>query len=188
MTGKLFIFSAPSGSGKTTIVKHLLKVFPQLQFSVSACTRPMRAGEVNGKDYYFLSTDEFKEKIKNNEFIEWEEVYPGQYYGTLHSELQRIWNAGKHIVFDIDVIGGLNVKRKYPLNSLAVFIQAPGIEVLEKRLLSRSTESEESFKKRIAKVKKELMFAGEFDTILINDKLDLALKDAEKLVAEFLKI
>jgi guanylate kinase len=187
MQGKLLIFSAPSGSGKTTIVKHLLNVYPQLQFSVSACTRPMRSGELNGKDYYFLSVEEFKEKIKNNEFIEWEEVYPGQYYGTLYSEIQRIWNEGKHIIFDIDVVGGINVKKKYPLHSLAVFIQAPGIEVLEKRLLSRLTESEESFKKRISKVKEEMKFAAEFDTILINDRLDLALKDAEKIVADFLR-
>ncbi len=187
MKGKLFIFSAPSGSGKTTIVRHLLKTFPELQFSVSACSREKRVGEIHGKDYYFLKVDEFKEKIRNDEFLEWEEVYPGQYYGTLKSELQRIWNAGKHVIFDVDVVGGLNLRKLFPSNSLAVFIQPPSLQELEKRLKARSTEADESLRKRMGKAKTEMEHAKEFDIILVNDNLKKAQDEAVKIVSDFIE-
>ena len=180
------IFSAPSGSGKTTIVKHLLKQFPELQFSVSACSREKRAGEAEGKDYYFLSVEEFRNNIEKNEFVEWEEVYPGQYYGTLRSELERIWNKGKHVIFDVDVVGGLNIKRQFPSLSLAVFIKPPSLAELEKRLKKRSTESEESLRKRIGKAKEEMEYADKFDVIIMNDKLENALKEADDIVRDFI--
>ena len=186
MQGKLLILSAPSGSGKTTIAKHLLKTFPELQFSVSACSREKRPGEEEGRDYYFLTDEEFRKKVKNNEFVEWEEVYPGQYYGTLQSELQRIWDSGGHVVFDVDVVGGLNIKKKFPSDSLSIFIQAPSLGELEKRLRARFTESEESIRKRVGKAMKEMEFAKQFDKVLINERLGNALKEAEKLVGDFL--
>lgn len=186
MQGKLLILSAPSGSGKTTIAKHLLKTFPELQFSVSACSREKRPGEEEGRDYYFLTAEEFRKKVKNNEFVEWEEVYPGQYYGTLKSELQRIWDSGGHVVFDVDVLGGLNIKKKFPSDSLSIFIQAPSLGDLEKRLRARSTESEESIRKRVGKAMKEMEFAQQFDKVLVNERLGNALKEAEKLVGDFL--
>jgi len=188
MKGKLIIFSAPSGAGKTTIVHHLLKVFPeQLEFSVSACSRPKRKHETHGVDYYFVSVDEFKKKIENNEFVEWEEVYKDNFYGTLKVELERIWNKGKHIIFDMDVMGGINLKKKYGDAALSIFVMPPSIEHLEKRLQSRETETPESIARRIGKAKNEINTATQFDKIILNDVLEHALEEAEKMVAEFLK-
>jgi guanylate kinase len=186
MKGKLVIFSAPSGAGKTTIVKHLLQQDLNLEFSVSATSREPRPGENNGKDYYFLSTEEFRKKINNGEFLEWEEVYKGIFYGTLKSEVERIRNAGKHVIFDVDVVGGLNIKKFYGNEALAVFVQPPSVEELKNRLQNRSTESEEKIKMRIAKAEQELAYASQFDIIIINDNLKFALKIVERKVAEFL--
>jgi len=184
--GKLLIFSAPSGSGKTTIVKEVLKHVHNLEFSISACSRPPRHGEIDGKDYYFLSVDAFKERIRYNEFVEYEEVYPNQFYGTLKNELIRIWENGNHVVFDVDVIGGLNIKKQYPEQSLSIFIQAPSIYELKKRLENRGTETAESLTKRIQKAEYELSFANEFDTIILNSDLELAVKETIKQVKDFL--
>ena len=186
MQGKLIIFSAPSGAGKTTIVQHLLKIFPELEFSVSACSRPMRKDETQGVDYYFLSLDKFKQKIANEEFIEWEEVYKDNFYGTLKSEVVRIWKKGKHIIFDMDVVGGLNLKKQFGKESLAIFVMPPSIEHLEKRLQSRETETPESIKRRIGKAENELQAAIMFDKIVLNDTLEHALVEAEKIVSDFL--
>ena len=187
-SGKLIIFSAPSGAGKTTIVHHVLKKFSdQLEFSISACTRATRPNEVNGKDYYFMSGEEFKQKIKRNEFSEWEEVYPGQFYGTLKSELERIWNTGKHVIFDLDVQGGLNLKMKFGRQSFALFVMPPSVEVLELRLRQRKTETDESLARRISKAKEEIRVAEQFDRILVNENLERACAEAERLVSEFLK-
>ncbi len=187
MEGKLVIFSAPSGAGKTTIVHHLLKVFPDLEFSVSACSREMRKGEEYGKDYYFLSVGEFKEKIEKGEFVEWEEVYKDNFYGTLRAEIERIWKKGKHVIFDVDVIGGLNLKKQFGEKALAIFVMPPSIEHLEKRLKSRETETPESIARRIGKAEQELRTANQFDKIILNDKLENAFEEAEKTVEEFLK-
>lgn len=184
--GKLVIFSAPSGAGKTTIVKHLLEQNLNLEFSVSATSREPRVNEANGKDYYFLSENEFKEKVKNNEFLEWEEVYKGTCYGTLKSEVERIRNLGNNIIFDVDVVGGLNIKKIYGSDALAVFVLPPNVEELVKRLKNRSTETEEKIKVRIAKAEYELGFANQFDVILINDDLENTLIQAEKTVRNFL--
>lgn len=184
--GKVIIFSAPSGAGKTTIVHHLLKTIPELEFSVSACSRPPRTQEKQGKDYYFLSVKEFKDKILNNEFLEWEEVYPGQFYGTLKSELKRIWARKHHVLFDVDVVGGLNIKRQLKDRALAVFVQPPSLEELERRLRLRSTEDPESLRKRIEKAHRELSFANKFDKVLLNDDLDNALREAEEIVMNFI--
>jgi guanylate kinase len=186
MEGKLIIFSAPSGAGKTTIVRHLLSVFPQLEFSVSACNREKRGKEENGVDYYFLSTAEFKQKIDNNEFAEWEEVYAANYYGTLHSEMKRIWDKGHVIAFDIDVLGGINLKKQFGDRALSLFVMPPSIDDLEKRLLSRETDSPESIAKRMNKAKEEIARANLFDKIILNDKLEDTLKEAESIVAEFI--
>ena len=186
MKGKLFIFSAPSGSGKTTIVKYLLSVMPTLEFSVSATSREKRPGETDGKDYYYITAEDFRNKINNNEFLEWEEVYKDQYYGTLLTELDRIWAKGHHVVFDVDVVGGLNIKKAYPDNSLAVFIKPPSAEILKERLTSRSTEDAESLKVRLDKANWELSFADKFDVILINDALETAYKDVVELVGDFI--
>ncbi|MEL7587863.1 MAG: guanylate kinase [Prolixibacteraceae bacterium] len=183
--GKLIIFSAPSGSGKTTIVRHLLKVNPGFEFSISATSRAPRNTETDGVDYYFLSEVEFREKINNYEFLEWEEVYPGTFYGTLKSEVERIRNKGKHVLFDVDVIGGINIKKFYGDEALAVFIQPPSIEELEQRLVRRSTDSPEVIRKRVQKAAYELTFAPQFDRILINGDLQPSLAQAEKLVKEF---
>ncbi len=161
--GKLLIFSAPSGSGKTSIVKAVLEKLPNLEFSVSACSRSPRINEQNGRDYYFFSVEEFKRRIENHEFIEWQEVYPNQFYGTLKSEIDRIWAKGNHIIFDVDVMGGINIKNMFPDNSLAFFIQAPSIGILHKRLKDRGTDSDEQISKRIAKAEYELGFANKFD-------------------------
>jgi guanylate kinase len=187
LKGKVIIFSAPSGAGKTTIVHHLLKVFPQLEFSVSACSRPMRKGETNGVDYYFISVDEFKDKIANNEFAEYEEVYKDNYYGTLKSEIERIWKKGKHIIFDMDVMGGLNLRLQFGDNALAIFVMPPSIQHLEERLKSRETETPESIARRIGKAEQEIKKAPLFDKIILNDNLETALKEAETLVKQFLE-
>lgn len=186
MKGKLIIFSAPSGSGKTTLVKHLLQQNFSLEFSVSATSREPRPGETHGKDYWFLSENDFQQKIKNGEFLEWEEVYKGIFYGTLKSEVERIRNAGKNVIFDVDVVGGLNIKKYYGDDALAVYVKPPSVNELQNRLQNRSTESEEKIKMRVAKAKKELAFAREFDVIIVNDDLPKALKEAEKVVAGFL--
>jgi guanylate kinase len=185
---KLIIVSAPSGAGKTTIVRHLLSLPLPLSFSVSATSRTPRPGEVDGHDYYFLSADKFRQKIEAGEFLEWEEVYPGTYYGTLRSEVERIWNEGKSVVFDVDVIGGLNIKKIYGDKALAVFVQPPSVETLRQRLRNRSTESEDKIATRIAKAEYELSFAPQFDVVLINDKLQAAVAEAGCLVEEFLNI
>jgi len=186
MKGKLIIFSAPSGAGKTTIVKHLLQQQFDLEFSISATSREPREGEANGKDYYFLSEKEFRNKIENDEFLEWEEVYSGIYYGTLKSEVQRIRKLGKNVIFDVDVIGGLNIKKYYGNEALAVFVRPPSVDELKNRLSDRSTESEEKIKMRIAKAEHELSFSQKFDAIIVNDNLEDALKTAEKLLHEFI--
>ena len=188
MKGKLIIFSAPSGSGKTTIVRHLLnKYSSQLAFSVSACTRPRREYEIDGKDYYFLSIDDFRQRIADQEFAEWEEVYAGNYYGTLKAEIQRLWNEGKHVVFDVDVKGGLKLKEAYKEQALAVFVKVSSEKEIERRLGSRGTETAETLATRLAKVRYELSFEHEFDTVVINDNLEAALTKAENLIKEFVE-
>ena len=186
MNGKFVIFSAPSGAGKTTIVKHLLETELPLEFSISACSRNPRMGEINGKDYYFLSEDEFKTKIAQNEFIEWEEVYTGNYYGTLKSEVERIWSQGKHVMFDIDVKGGINLKKMFPDITLSVFVKPPSVAELEKRLRGRSTDDNETIRKRLDKAVYELSFADQFDVSLVNDNLDEAKEKAKQLVQDFI--
>ncbi len=186
MQGKLIIFSAPSGAGKTTIVQHLLKVCPQLEFSVSACSRSMRKYETHGVDYYFLSLDEFKQKIADDEFIEWEEVYKDNFYGTLKVEIDRIWKKGMHVIFDVDVVGGLHLKNQFGDRALAVFVMPPSIHHLEMRLQSRETETSESISRRIGKAENEIKTADLFDKIILNDKLENAFAEAEKIVFEFL--
>ncbi|HEY0175534.1 MAG TPA: guanylate kinase [Pedobacter sp.] len=184
--GKLIIFSAPSGAGKTTIVKHLLKKFPSLSFSISATTREARGDEQHEKDYYFISKEAFLHKVAHQEFVEFEEVYNGTFYGTLRSEIERIWNEGKHVIFDIDVEGGLRLKRKYEDDALAIFVQPPSLEVLKERLSGRGTDSQEKLQERFIKAEKELKYADKFDVVLKNFDLDIACKEAEKLVAEFI--
>lgn len=183
---KAIIFSGPSGSGKTTLVQFLLKKYPDmLTFSVSATTRPPRGEERNGKDYYFIGETEFKRKIESGEFLEWEEVYTGRFYGTLKAEAQRVWNSGKIILFDIDVEGGLNLKQQLQANALAVFVMPPSIKMLEERLRSRNTDSEESISRRIEKAEKELKTARLFDKFIINENLEKALAEADLLFSEF---
>lgn len=186
--GKLIVFSAPSGSGKTTIVRHLLKQKElNLDFSISATSREKRHYEVDGKDYYFISLREFKDHIKNNDFLEWEEVYRDSFYGTLNKEIERIWAAGKNVIFDIDVAGGLRIKRKFPEQTLAVFVKPPSVDELKIRLKKRKTESEERINMRIAKASVELATAPQFDCIIKNYDLDEALEESEKLVAAFIE-
>lgn len=184
--GKLILFCGPSGSGKTTIVHHLLKNNSRLCFSVSATTRPMRNTETDGIDYHFLSVDSFKEKIKQDEFIEWEEVYHNGFYGTLKSEVEKIWQQNKVAVFDVDVEGGVKIKKKFGGNLLAVFVKPPSAGDLHKRLHARETETPESLKARIAKSEHELTFANRFDKVLINGDKEKAFKEAQQLVDEFL--
>jgi guanylate kinase len=186
--GKLIIFSAPSGAGKTTIVRHLLKKFPQLSFSISATTRESRGSEQHQNDYYFISKEDFLHKIARQEFVEFEEVYSGTFYGTLRSEIERIWNEDKHVIFDIDVEGGLRLKRKYEEDALAIFVQPPSLEVLKERLTGRGTDSEEKLQERFIKAEKELQYADKFDVILKNYDLETACKEAEKLVGDFLSV
>ena len=184
--GKCIIFSAPSGAGKTTIVHRLLDMNIGLSFSVSACSRAPRPNEIDGKDYHFLGIDGFKEKIKNGEFVEWEEVYRDNFYGTLRSEIERIWKEDQAVIFDVDVVGGLNLKKAFQENALAIFVQPPSYDELEKRLRLRSTETEEKINQRMEKAHKELSFAPEFDYVLINDDLEKAVQKAKELVLEFL--
>ncbi len=185
--GKLIVFSAPSGSGKTTIVRHLLKQKElNLEFSISATSREKRGKEEHGKDYYFLSFEDFKRKIKNDEFLEWEEVYRDNFYGTLKSEVERIWAMGKHVIFDIDVSGGLRIKRKYPEQTLAVFVKPPSIDELKIRLKKRKTESADKINMRVAKASAELATAPLFDAIVVNQDLDKALAESYMLVSNFL--
>lgn len=186
MKGKAIIFSAPSGAGKTTIVHHLLKEDLNLAFSVSACSRPRRHNEKEGEDYYFLSVEEFKLKIIRNEFLEWEEVYKDNYYGTLKSEIERIWDMGKHVIFDVDVVGGMNLKKYFGKNALSIFVKAPSIAHLEARLKLRETETPESIARRIGKAEKEMAYATQFDFVLLNDDLGKACREAEVVVSNFL--
>lgn len=187
MEGKLIIFSAPSGAGKTTIVKHFLSKYPNLEFSISACSRPPRSGEKDKVDYYFLSVDEFKQKINSNEFVEWEEVYPGSYYGTLWSEVRRIWSKGHHVMFDVDVKGGINLKKLFPQNSLAVFVMPPSVDELRLRLRGRGTETEESLNVRVNKALEEMQYADQFDAVIVNKQLEVAFSDADKVIDSFIK-
>ncbi|MGG5507428.1 MULTISPECIES: guanylate kinase [unclassified Myroides] len=186
--GKLIVFSAPSGSGKTTIVRHLLEQADlNLDFSISCTSREPRAGEEHGKDYYFISLDDFKKHIKNDDFLEWEEVYRDNFYGTLKAEVERIWALGKNVIFDIDVAGGLRIKRKFPDETLAVFVKPPSIDELKIRLKKRSTESEDKINMRIAKASVELATAPQFDTIIKNYDLETAKEEASQLVRNFVK-
>lgn len=186
--GKLIIFSAPSGAGKTTIVKALLsKKDLDLAFSISACNRPKRPGEEHGKDYYFITTEDFNNKIEQDEFVEWEEVYHNLFYGTLKSELQRIWSNGQHVLFDIDVKGGLNLKRKFGNRALAIFISPPSIKELKNRLILRSTESENDLNKRLEKANIEMEDADKFDKIIINENLESAIGEAYDMVHKFIR-
>ena len=187
MQGKIIIFSAPSGAGKTTIVKHLLQVNPNLAFSISACTRDKRGRtEENGKDYYFITPEDFKTKIENDEFVEWEEVYEGAFYGTLKSEIERIWESGKHAILDVDVKGGLSIKHFYKERALAIFVKPPSIEELAKRLTARATDSASSISSRVFKAEFEMKFEDQFDEVIVNDNLEDACGKAEKMVEEFL--
>lgn len=186
MKGKAIIFCAPSGSGKTTIVKHLIDQFDDLGFSISACTRDKRGrNEVHGKDYYFLSISDFRSKIEMEKFVEWEEVYPGGYYGTLKEEIDRLWSLGKNVIFDVDVKGGLQLKKYFGKDALAIFVKVPSIKELEKRLKERGTESEASLAERLYKVEFEMTFQHKFDVILVNDDLKQSFEKAEKLYTDF---
>ncbi len=185
---KVIIFSAPSGSGKTTVVNHLLKVIPQLGFSISATTRLPRANEQNGREYYFLDSEDFKVRVANNEFLEYEEVYSGIFYGTLKSEVDRLWAEGKTVVFDVDVVGGVNIKKQFGDSALSVFLRPPSISILMERLRNRSTEVEHQLQMRIDKANFELQFEKEYDTILVNDVLSETLVNAEKIVKDFIKL
>jgi guanylate kinase len=186
MKGKAIIVSAPSGAGKTTIVRHLLDAGLKLEFSISACSRPKRENEVDGVDYHFINASLFKEKIRKDEFIEWEEVYKDHFYGTLKSELERIWNKGNHIIFDVDVEGGINLKKILGGQALAMFIMPPSSSTLEDRLRKRSTEDEQSLAKRLGKARQELKKADHFDRIIVNDDLDTAVSEAIRTVKQFL--
>jgi guanylate kinase len=185
--GRLVIFSAPSGAGKTSIVRHLLDQDLNLAFSVSATTRAPRAGEVDGRDYHFLGIDDFKARVHAGDFVEWEEVYPGRFYGTLRSELERIWAGGRHALFDIDVIGGLDLKELFQDRALAVFVQPPSVEALEQRLRERGTENGETLRMRVDKAVHELGYADRFDAVVVNDRLPQACAEAEALVRRFLR-
>jgi len=186
--GKLIVFSAPSGSGKTTIVQHLLTQKDlNLAFSISATSREKRGKEIDGKDYHFITLEDFKKHIDKDEFVEWEEVYKNNFYGTLKSEVERIWGEGKHAIFDIDVIGGLRIKKKFPKKTIAIFVQPPSIEEMEKRLRNRQTDSEGKIQERVAKAEREFKFAKDFDVRLVNDNLEIAKKEAEILVGDFIR-
>ncbi len=187
MQGKVIIVSAPSGAGKTSIVRHLLEEVPELKFSISATTRHKRDYEEDGKDYYFITPENFKERLANDEFLEWQEVYDNQYYGSLKCEVERIWNNGQTVIFDVDVLGGLNIKKFYGDNALAVFIEPPTIEELVNRLKKRGTETEESLKKRVDKAEYEMSFANQFDRIVLNDDLKTAQQEMIDLVRDFLE-
>lgn len=184
---KVIIFSAPSGAGKSTIVKHLLEKFPQLEFSISATSRLPRGKEIHGVDYHFLTVDEFKRKISANEFVEWEEVYTDSYYGTLKSEVERIWAKGNIIVFDVDVKGGINIKNVYGDIALSIFIMPPSVDVLRQRLQVRNTDTAEAIEKRVHKAEEEMRYSSQFDVVLQNDKLDETLQLAENIVNNFIR-
>lgn len=184
---KVIIFSAPSGSGKTTLVKHCLDIFHQLEFSISATTRLPRGNEVNGKDYHFLTTEEFKQKITENAFVEYEEVYTDKFYGTLKSEVERIWKNNKIVIFDVDAVGGVNLKKHFGEQAISIFIAPPSIEELEKRLILRGTDSLENIKIRVNKAQEELTYQNQFDKILINDNLETAKKEIEGVIQQFIQ-
>lgn len=184
---KVIIFSAPSGAGKSTIVNYLLSKDIGLEFSVSATSRPPRGNEVHGREYYFFSTEEFREKIEAGEFLEWEEVYEGCYYGTLKSEIDRIWAKGHTVVFDVDVVGGMNVKKIFGDQALSLFVKAPSVEVLRQRLIGRGTDTMEKIAQRVAKAEYEMTFENKFDVVIVNNQLDQALRQAERVVREFLQ-
>ena len=184
--GKLIVISAPSGSGKTSIVHQLLKFIPELSFSVSASSRERRGNEVDGKDYYFLGVEGFQKKIKEDAFLEWEQVYENQYYGTLKSEIERIWSEEKTVIFDVDVLGGLNIKKQYPKDCLSIFIMAPSIEVLAERLIGRGSESDESVKKRLDKAGEEISKNKQFDTIILNNDFETACEQTKEIITNFI--
>ena len=185
-SGKLIIFSAPSGAGKTSIVRQLLEIRNDLEFSISACSRAKRENEKDGVDYYFITADEFRKRISKDEFLEWEEVYKNHYYGTLKSEVERIWTKGKHVIFDVDVVGGLNIKNYGKENALAIFVMTPTMEELEERLKNRSTETPETLKTRTDKAKHEMTYADKFDRVILNDDLARAVEEVKSIVEEFL--
>jgi guanylate kinase len=184
--GKLIVISAPSGAGKTSIVHQLLKDIPKLSFSVSASSRERRENEVHGKDYYFLGVEGFQQKINEDAFLEWEQVYENQYYGTLKSEIERIWSEGKTVIFDVDVVGGLNIKKQYPKKCLSIFIMPPSIEVLAERLIGRGSESDESVKKRLDKAEEEISKNMQFDTIILNDDFEIACEQTKEVITNFI--
>ena len=184
--GKAILFSAPSGCGKTTIIRELMQYFDCFGFSISATSRAPREGEVDGKDYYYLSHEEFKARVATGDFLEWEEVYEGTCYGTLKSEVERLWNGGQVIVFDVDVNGGRNIKRYFGADALSIFVMPPSVEVLEQRLRSRGTDSEESIRKRLARSAKELELAPQFDVTIVNDDLQRAVEETRKVIEAFL--
>ena len=185
--GKLIVISAPSGAGKTSIVHFLLRKIEALSLSISVCSRGKRENEKDGKDYHFLGVEGFKSKISEDAFLEWEEVYENQYYGTLKSELERIWSAGKTVIFDVDVEGGLNIKKQYPIECLSIFIMPPSVEVLQERLVARDSESEESLQKRLDKAEEEIAKNQEFDSIILNDDFDIACKKTMEVIHNFIK-
>ena len=184
--GKLIVISAPSGAGKTSIVHHLLKNMPELSFSVSACSREKRDNETHGKDYYFLGVEGFQNKIKEDAFLEWEEVYENQYYGTLKSETERIWSEGKTVIFDVDVIGGLNIKKQYPKECLSLFIMPPSVDVLRQRLSGRGSESEAKLEMRLAKAEQEISKKQEFDEVILNDDFGIACEETMEVITNFI--
>ena len=184
--GKLIVISAPSGAGKTSIVHYLIKNIAALSFSISACSREKRETETNGKDYHFLEESEFKKKIHANEFLEWEEVYENQYYGTLKTEVEKIWATGNNVIFDVDVIGGLNIKKQYPKKCLSIFIMPPSIDILRNRLENRGSESAEMLEKRLNKAEAEILLNKEFDALIINDNFEIACKETKQLVTNFI--
>jgi len=184
--GKLIVISAPSGAGKTSIVHQLLKDIPELYFSVSASSRERRENEIHGKDYYFLGVEGFQQKIKEDAFLEWEQVYENQYYGTLKSEIERIWSEGKTIIFDVDVVGGLNIKKQYPKECLSIFIMPPSLAVLAERLIGRGSDSDESVKKRLDKAEEEISKNNQFDTIILNDNFEIACEQTKEVITNFI--
>ena len=183
---KLIVISAPSGAGKTSIVHYLLKHMPELAFSVSACSREKREDEIHGEDYFFLGVEGFKNKIAENAFLEWEQVYENQYYGTLTSEIERIWSEGKIVIFDVDLVGGLNIKKQYPTECLSIFIMPPSLEVLQERLIARGSESDESLQKRLDKAEGEIAKNQEFDSIILNDDFETACEQTKKVITNFI--
>jgi len=185
--GKLIVISAPSGSGKTSIVSYLLKNMETLSFSISACSREKRENEIEGKDYHFLGIEGFKRSVKEDSFLEWEEVYKNQFYGTLKSEVERIWSEGKTVIFDVDVVGGLNIKKQYPKECLSIFIMPPSVEVLAERLIGRGSESDESLQKRLNKAEEEISQNQEFDTVILNDDLSIACEETQEVITNFIK-